>query len=361
MYYREVFLLTLKTLASSGTETVDIDVTNPITEILLNMMVTNDTSDVDDTPPEETFTKIELVDGGQTYLSMSGAQAMGVGAYALGHYPGAEYNESLSTEQHIHIPLRFGRFFGDTQFGLDPTKLVNPQLKITWSNASGMLSTGTKLEIMATVMEGVPAPPQCLFTKEIKSWTTAASGTEETDLPTDYPYRRLFARVAIDTAWMGNIWTGHKLDCDVGKLIVFDWEDEHFVRYVMSHFPLLHVTGFVSVSDADYKRCLLGELRHGSLVPAQSTDMLAGCIPTRPHYVRCYLQDYNGTSASDKRCRLNVAGWLPQLMYCYQFGDPGKPETWFNAPGFGGIKYKITEGTADAAASILLEQPRTLP
>lgn len=360
MNYREVFLLNEEVLADSGTKTIDINVVDPITEILINFKVKNTTSAVDDTPAQEVIDKIELVDGGQVYMSMTGEEAVAVAAYNLGRYPGCWMDEGANAEQRCFIPIHFGRFFGDTEFGLDLDRLINPQLKITYAKDDDHVTNMNTLEIMATLMQGAGRPPKCLCVKTVESWITAAEGVHPIDMPVDRPWRRLFARTYEDGVWIGNQWAKFKLDCDLGQLIVFDWEDVHFLRYVQAHFPLIHATGFVAATYNELKQSRLGQVESGGLMASDPTGSIAFGIPTSPHYVRLYVTDHEGLALTDKKCRLDVAGWLPENTYCYQFGDPKEVASWFNAPAFKGIKFNITESDAGGAASVLLEQPVTL-
>jgi len=359
--YREVELLGLKTLGDSGTEIIDVDVTDPITAIMVYFKVKNESSHVDNVPAQDALDKIELIDGGQVYLSLSGSEAIAVAAYESGRYPRHWFDESANLSSWVRIPLFFGRFMGDQEFGFDPTKLKNPQIKLTWSNSASHATGETQAEVFAKVMEGLPGPSQCLLTKAIKSFTTAASGDEPTDLPIDYPYRKLYVRVYKATTYGGNILTQFKLDCDVGKLIPFDISDEDFTALCEEAFPMFHVNQFVRADQGTFREGRLGYLVSASMT-ARDDDSIVSCNPTAPQYYRTYCR-MSGTGATkdDVYCVVNLFGTLPEYAWCYQFGRPNEPETWFRSGQFKGIKLILTQGSVSAAASILLQQPRSLP
>lgn len=228
MYYREVILEDDKTLADSGTETFDINILEPITELLLKYKVKNSTATAADVPPEKTISKIELVDGGQTYLSMTGYEAVAAAAYDKGRWPPHSYCEVLSSNQRITIPLLFGRYVGDPEFGFDPTRLRNPQLKFTWAKDALHLTGNVSLGISAKVMEGVAAPSKALFWKAVESWTGGTSGVKVVDMFSDYPWRRVMIRSFEADNVIETCISHFKLTCDADKLIVFDCDAAEF-------------------------------------------------------------------------------------------------------------------------------------
>lgn len=63
--YREVELLARKTLGDSGTETIDINVDEPITQMTVRFGVTNEAAVARSVPVDSVVSKIEIVDGGQ--------------------------------------------------------------------------------------------------------------------------------------------------------------------------------------------------------------------------------------------------------------------------------------------------------
>ena len=87
MHYREVILEDDKVLGDSGTETFDINILDPITELTLRYKVVNAGAVAINVPPQKTISKIEIVDGGRTVLSMTGYEAVAAAAYDKGFYP----------------------------------------------------------------------------------------------------------------------------------------------------------------------------------------------------------------------------------------------------------------------------------
>ena len=192
--YRDILVLDDKSVDDSGTHTQDITIDAPITELTVGMSLTNGAAIVHDEPVEKAITKIEIVDGGEVFWSLNGQEAVAQAVFETGRWPASFYNESISGWQGITIPLRFGRWLGDPLFAFTPSKLDNPQLKVTWAKASGHLTGSLKLLVWAKIMEDLAAPANCLLWKGVESFTSAASGDKDVKLPHDYPYRRMMIR-----------------------------------------------------------------------------------------------------------------------------------------------------------------------
>jgi len=361
MNYREVFLLNSKTLVSSGVENIDLDVTDPITEILIHWATTNSTAAVDDTKPQESLTKIEIVDGGKVYWNAPGNCATGVACYTLEQYINHWYNEQANAGQSVDIPMRFGRYLGDLEYNFDPRLLTNPQLRLTWSNTTGLSTTGTSVEVSAKLLEGVSGAGQAIMTRDIKQWATADSGIEPIDFPVDRMLRRLFIRANTVDTYFGSIFTNFELDCDKGKLIVFNWEDSHLLRYLATRFGFFELSGVIEATDAEYKRTEMGHVDDGYVEAWDGAPNTFGLRTTAPHYAIIYAHEVSGSALTDQPARMHIRGYLPEHMACYEFGDPMRPDTWFNAPQYKGIKLKITEGNAGATAHVLVEEPVSIP
>ena len=361
MHYREHILEDDRVLADSGTETFDIKVKEPITEMLLKFVVKNGTAVASQVEPESIISKIELVDGGQTYLSMTGREAVAVAAYEKGKWPHHWYAEYASGNQRITIPLQFGRYVGDPSYGFDPTRLRNPQLKFTWAKNALHLTGGVSLGIICKVMEGVASPPYCLLTKGVENWTGAASGAHIVDMWNDYPWRRLFIRSYLRGTLLDTLLSHFKLSCDADKLILFDCDAPEFQDIVCDTFGEFELRKFdvFETGALDYKDTLIDG--HTVVLGSVGTQYMSSLFwASGANYYSCRVVDYDGAEPATCYLQVKCIGEFPHATYCYQFGDKDVPESWFNAPAFGDIDLKLTEGGL-GVNSVLLQQPRSLP
>lgn len=358
--YREVSIMPRKTVSDAATETIDFNVDEPITSLNLVFRVVNTTSVSTDVPPENCISKIEIVDGGTVYYSASGPEAVAIAVYESGRWPWAFYNDALSGEQIIRIPLYFGRFLGDEEFAFSPTKLLNPQLKVTWSKNAKHATGGVSLGVYAHLMQGVAPPTKALFTKSVRAFTTAASGIELTDLPVDRDYRRLFVRDYRSTGFFAEDITHYKLDCDTGKLVVFDWDVYEFAEYIRDQFGPVERTAQVYVTDDAWYNGWLGNILGAALNSIFSGHIVSAWSATGSAW-QALAEDRDGTELADEKCNLTLHGCLPHSTLCYQFGRKDEPATWFKASKYGQVRLEMTQGVADCAVDLLLQQPRSLP
>lgn len=359
MNYREVEIMPLAVVGDSGTETIDLDVTDPITELVVYIKVKNGTSIIEDAPPEGIISKIEIVDGGQVWWSASGAQAMAVATYEKGRWPTTWLYEGPNGNQRTWIPIQFGRFVGDEQYGFNPNLLSNPQLKVTWSKNAGHLTNQVELGILAKLMQGVGAPSQALMTKIIRDFTTASSGEEPTDLPVDLPYRRLFYGAVLAGYSITSHFSNYKLDCDLGKLIVWDLAYREMHALCENEFGFFTYRKHDFVDSQRYVRTWMGRTMAAQIQSSGGSQILnAYTTSSDNYYVSAYSHD--NVQQTDLSVVAHVTGSIPQGLICYQFGRKDEPITWFDPRVFKKVQLKLTQSLADAAASILLQQPVTL-
>jgi len=359
--YREVELLSKMTVGDSGTQTIDINVDEPITELSVKMYFKNDAAQADEVPPESCVSKIEIVDGGQVYSSLNGYEATAMAWYDKGYWPTAWYTANLNEGSRVEWPFQFGRYVGDPEYALSPNKLLNPQIKVTWAKNALHLSGACTLEVNAKTMQGVTAPSKVLLTKVIRSWTTAASGIVEVDLPTDYPYRRLYFRTFENQSYLGGQWTNARLECDVGKLIVFDLEDDELQFLMGRIWGPAEYSEYIVIDDGEYHQTHLGFCDQAALT-SMALSIFVQASPTLPGYVRTFARAVStGAATNDVKTNCSFKGYCPENTYCYPFGLADDPASWFNAARYGSIKLKLTEGNAGGAASVFIQQPRSLP
>lgn len=361
MHYRETIIEDDKTLDDSGSVSIPINVIDPITELLLKFKVTNTSGVSSDVPPEMSVDKIEITDGGKVYMALTGYEAVAAACYDKGFWPPHWYIENGGSSQRISIPLQFGRYVGDPDFAFDPTKLKNPALKFTFSKESDHEASSLRLGVLAKIMEGVPGPSKCLFYRGVEAFTST-TGVHVVDLLTDLPYRRLLVRAYLYGSTLDAILSHLKLDCDVGRLIVFDhdaaeWQD--ILRAFSGEFDIRKFDVFEG-GTIDYKNCHMSG-RTMALGSCGTPDRFGMFWASGADYYSLAVYDGAGSWSADCNVQTKITGEFPHNVYCYQFGHQDKPDTWFRASQYKDIDLKLTQGVAGAAVSVLLQQPVSLP
>lgn len=351
---RDILVLDDKSVDDSGTYTQDITIDAPITELTIDMEIKNGTAIVHDEPVEKAISKIEITDGGETYWSLIGQEAVAAACFDVGHWPTHRYNETLSETQRITIPMRFGRWLNDPVYAFTPSKLDNPQLKVTWAKASGHLAGSVTLGIWAKIMENAAAPANCLFWKGVESFTSAASGDKDVKLPHDYPYRRMLIRAYKSDTIPLSIVTNFKLDCDMGKFVPFNLNVKEF-RYLMQNFFGPYTMKKMDrVSQNSYDQTWMA----GDTFAAISTD--SGANSPYAWATGSIMYQQVAAIAADIRAEALIWGYMPHCCFAHQFGVPEEPETWFPTRDYGEEILWLTQGAASAVVSVAVQQPRPL-
>jgi len=358
--YREVELLPIKSVGASGTETIDINVDEPVTSLDVYFRATNGAAVADTVPPEGCIDKIEIVDGGKVYWSTSGPQAVAAAVYETGKWPAGNNDERANNGQYILIPLLFGRYIGDEEFAFSPTKLLNPQIKVTWTRNALHTAAGYTLGIRVKTMQGVTSASRALMVKSVRSWTSAGAGIDGTDLPVDLDIRKLYIGLWKTMRLWSEMLTHLKMDCDVGKLIMFDITSARFVDMMKDFFPPVGHHATICMDDGVWKESFLGNLL-GTAVNSGSPGYFANAWSAFASRYQQWSQTDAGVAAADVASTLYVEGYLPWTVLCYPFGRQQEPDTWFKASRYGQVKLELTQGEAAVPFSILLQCPTPLP
>lgn len=153
----------------------------------------------------DTIEHIRIVADGNDYLyNLTGYENFLMHWQKFGRPPTLNYSEYLSEVQELHIPLRFGRYLGDPLFGLDLSKEANTQLQLDYNmaavnsvGATGFLDGSTEISIIAymTPRTKVPGFKGFLSPRELRTFTSGASGDEYIDIHSSWPISAVGAYV----------------------------------------------------------------------------------------------------------------------------------------------------------------------
>ena len=362
---RKHYLENRKSLDDAGTETIGINLSDPITELLLHFRMKNGTTNNRGNTVAENVTGIEVIDGSEVLYSLDGAQAVGHTCKHYGFLPYMGLSEIPGHTQSMNVVIPFGRFAGDPVYGFDPRKFKNPQVRLTWDNgtvrAKGVDSFetgGVYVSLIANVMEDVGAFSRMLVMKEFKSWDSAVGSIEYTELPREQPYRLMLLRLEEPAYALSELASQVKLTCDAGKFIPWDARWVDFIREMMNRTKIYSYRHSWNAKNADIGYCILKQNEGVTLNPSQ---------PIRIWYYNNYgkgeaalggVRDaaLQGITVAENLFA-NVIGWCPYRTMVHEFGDPQIPETWFPAPSYRSIRLELTGLGAAAECTVCLQQP----
>ncbi len=359
MQYRDVNVQPVMAVVNTGTATIDLDVTSPLTELSVVMALTNGGAALNGQLIPRIVQRIELVDGGTVYSSLSGPQLAADFFYNTGRYPPHWMDEAANAGQNFTFPMRFGRYLGDPLRNFDPTKLRNPQIRVTWAADPLHLAGSLTLGIRAKIMEGVPGASSCLFTTDVRDFVTVAAGIDVTELPTDLVIRRLYVAPWLALTAPAAIINWYRLDCDEGKFIAFDRSGWDCIEDIEQAFGYCRTRVHVNANNAQTKDVCIGNTMGASVARADGTRFIcAWCSGS--NWAAPHGATDAGVLIANIPCEILTYGSLPHSVLGFGFGVPDDPASWLNAAAYRKIKLLLTQGIAGATCSLLVQQDRPL-
>jgi len=365
MFNRQTYLADNQVMADSGTTTLDINVTDPITMLWLKFQATNGGTSNRGNTLAQCISAIEVIDGADVLYSLDGAEALALACYQLGKMPRQEVDEQPGAVSTLTFPIMFGRYGGDPEYAFDPARFVNPQIRISWNlatinavGATGFLTATLQLSCVAHVMEGTRSPSHMLMSKEIYTWQSVAGATQYIDMPVDYPWRGLLCRgVLFGNPWHW-MWDQLRINCDGGKFISMNqrgWDLMNQSSMYQARFDYRH--DFFA-GNGLVLETLLGEFETMTLLPAVIVDCVAEYSSTGAGSGSVQLRTAGALDAVLRHLLANVSGYNPYDCLYIPFGIQDNPGDWFPAPTFRGVKFEVRAGVNAALMHVVVVQDR---
>jgi hypothetical protein len=364
MLHRYVYIEKDRPLADSGEHVSQVNITDPITALWVEVRATNGATDNVDNRMHACVSKVELIDGSDVLYSADARQGVAMNAYDLGWMPHQRLTELGGDPASAEFAMMFGRFIGDQVYAFDPSKHMNPQVRVTWNLAAvravaaTAYATGTgRLTIIAEVMEGAPAPTGFLQRKEYYTWTSAV-GTEYIDLPVQYPLRTLLFRGHLTAYHPYDVISNLKVTANAGQYTPIDVGVEDLIYLQMQRYPKFHYRESMHKANGDTYYSMLEELENVMLISEQTVDCVLGY--NNYEYGSQTIQVYTAGSADTNKRNIGVMcdGWCPFGYVQIPFGDPWTPSDWFPTPDFRSLRVEAQGAVASGECALVLVQDR---
>lgn len=365
MKYREHEEYYQLALDDVGTKIIDLHPAAPLSAIRLSFYGTNGTSYCKDNRLNDVITKIELVDGSDQLLSLSLKEAQALQFRRTGKMPYMRPGESNSGGQNESVLLMFGREMWDPELYLDLTKFKNPQIKITTNiaaiaaaSATAFLSGSLKVTMdLYLIEEGAQPAAGFMMAKNIYSFTSAASGDEHIDLPTDYPYVNLMVRAYAAGKDVDENISQLKINCDSGKFTPIDKRIKELFQIEEEDLGAAEIRYYLFRKNGE---TITYDINHDpiiTLLPSVAGYMVGAAWSWSGRSL-IYLYDNTGAAVSaEELIQMIVKGSCPHATTNIRFGKRGDPATYFDPAQYGDIDLVLTQAYA-SAVSIVLEQLR---
>lgn len=347
MNYRTAELFNDTGMAATGTEIIAIDVQNPISQLVIQQRSVGSSS----TPTAHLaacLPKVEIVDGSDRLFSLA---AYELDAFDFYHRKKVPFgiNTYLTGVQGIKTYIiNFGRYLWDPELAFDPKRFKNPQLRITYDRAAGgSVSNALEIQVVAKIFdEKSVSPVGFLMHKEIKRYAIGAGTWEDTDLPTDYPYRMLLMSARAPGKHPHGQFREIKLSEDVDKKIPFHFDTTNLIKWMQTEYPQ-YVENFYGPGDGNAKTYYI--------TPAFAA-VFAGVGNQAMNIFQAAGLAQGGTlvltGSAGGNITGQVMGYCPHGSVCVPFGLQDQIDDWYDVSQIGKLKLHI-KGHASRTAGDL--------
>lgn len=350
MKYRISQVLSEKTLGASGTEVIDLDVSDPISKLVFEYKVTRG-SVTNAGHVAGNISKIELVDGSDVLFSLSGKQMHALDYYDQAKSPYCYISNLVSVQEIIALGYNFGRHLWDPRFALDPKRFKNPQLKVTYSRTQNDASSSANtLKVLAMLFDEKQVTPEgFLMAKELKSYTAGAENSYEyTDMPLDYVLRKLLVEAYDDAYYPFQVANEIRLSEDNDKRVPIDEKISTLMKVINTLYPKYREAIYASLttSAADFYVTPGYDIAIHAAAATQGgiADIESGNLHS-PFAL--------GSNGSYEHAG-EVSGFNPHSVVPILFGDQSDPDDWFDVTKLGNLKCRVKSGSAGTAGAIAL-------
>jgi len=226
-------------ISTSGTKIIDLAGKDPISRLVIFPKITNPNAYTAQGHPDECISKIELVDGHNVIFSLKGTEARALSYYTQKKVPLSCLNYMALQWSMCPIEIYFGRYLWDREYGFDPKKFTNPQLKITHDLDAAMDTTSTGyITVTADIFEDEPPSfTKCLMSTELQNITQVASAVNYVDFPEDYPIRFIMLHQFSDSQAPEYNVASFKLTEAMDKKILWDGDMEDYQQIMATIYP----------------------------------------------------------------------------------------------------------------------------
>ena len=357
MNYRTYKFYSRSTHTSDTTIVHDINMQDPISSIILGFEFYH-TGYAYQLAPVSCVKKIELIDGSDVLWSLDGYEAEALDWYNNNGNLRSNWNvQSTGGTVSRYVGIHFGRYLWDPEYAFDPTKFVNPQLRVSLDiDAASSTGSTIYLTMWANMFDEAPTNLKGFFScKELKQWTMADNVHEYTDLPLDHVYESLYMRAYLSETAPNSCLENIKISEDQDKRVPINNGGQEILRNCLGEYGEV-MENIIVAPHTVARECWVTptERVFGMSQPWTATAYDAGGT--------CYGGDGGNLahivkSASENH-QIRVVGATPHSTYKIPFGIKMQPETYYDVRHLGSLRADV-EGAAAAQGFIFLQQLRS--
>lgn len=360
MNYRLATILAGEAVNSDTTKIIDLNVSDPISQIHILHKALNVGNAEPTGHPAKCITKIELVDGSDVLFSLSGQETQALDYYHRHQEPGYIINYLGGMNSEMVYNLNFGRFLFDPQLAFDPKRFTNPQLKITIDvNGGGAAVATGNLTVMASIFDGKSIIPMgFLMQKEIKDYGMGDGSHEYTDLPTDYPYRKLLVKAQKYGYGIPGVIANFKLSEDNDRKVPINLTGGELCRLVTalksSYHEVIIINGGASgwafyCTPTGWPKVMISQWEGSNVAKVATAWQGDGG------------RGYTYLEGTGGNYMLSIDGYTPHSVIEIPFGLQDDPDDWYDVRTLGSLRLDIQAAAGMAVTDtvqVFLQQLR---
>jgi len=356
MNHRLATVLAEESIATAATKIIDLDMSDVISRIQINLEVEGDGTPLSD-HLAAVFSNIELIDGSDVLFSLSGKECQALDYWQTGQMPFNALTEQDGQDMIAVFNINFGRFLYDEALAFDPTKFRNPQLKITHDyTACGSVSTVARMEVRAFLFDEKAATPGgFLMSKEHYQYTCGSQNTYEyIDMPTDYLTRRYMLLGTAANKVCQQVINEVRLSEDNAKRIPYDTKVWQLLKMLHQMYPRIEEYGHFYLKNggsAIYASPTQNLVF--SAAPAAVTNIVSmGSSPA--------TMPITADITADGYASVQISGNDPHYSFILPCGKPDDPADWYDVSKLGNLKMRLKAGSAETSGvvEVVTEQLR---
>jgi len=350
-----------KTYTQDATEPIDLTLKNVISQLVIRFQPKCGAEANSTGHFMKCLKKVEVVDGSDVLWSLSGQEGHALDWYS--HYlvrPNIVWY-LVNTTQDIALHVSFGRKLWDPFLALDPTKFKNPQLKITLDiDGGGMNNSQIIMSVHAHIFDGKEvAPTGFLMAKEIKDYTLGAGTHEYVDLPTDYPIRKILAKIQKYATGLEYCFDDIKLSEDIDKKVSVN-HDIHEILHAITGQTKPYREWVIVAGGTTEKQF--------HITPAYWPGLQVSHWEGSAISQHATIWEGDGgrarlfTSGVGGNYMVMVMGWCPHGTVELPQGDQDNPDEWLSVADLESLKLDILSGStmsSSESCQVFLQQLRT--
>lgn len=364
MNYRIARIKDAVDISTAGSDGIEVDFKDVCSRLAFDFSYKNPTAIGDGflDHPAAMLEKVELVDGSEVFVSLTGKQLLAMMAY-----------ENKNPAYHINYPvfnstgrlvfnLDFGRYLWDRMMAFDPNRFTNPSIKIEWDMEKLHADEVSLVYNLDAYLfdERAVTPTGILMRKTVEEWTPSKNAPHDVTMPTDYKYRTMWLygwgtnSDATNPRGIPSSIAEFKLSEEMDKRIPLDLDMREYLRQLETEFGLFRERFECSPNITSGFYVLASEQMKAIATAADASYPYTSVTEGNRLLVQA-----GGTGAG--QIFGESFGQAPLNIAMVPFGDQKDPDDWYDTTMLGSLKLKVKAKNEDLyspEAAVLLTQDR---